>query len=126
MKLPMKFLYHYVFTFVLQDEEISQLKSLPTEDQVKIFIKILHVLGQLPPSIKDSCSILMLNILIEFLPEVMNRSVLEKKCTNGADEMSSYSYIRDVAAFIGVLGNGEPLQVFSRKLLECMELSGAH
>lgn len=112
--------------FVLQDEEISQLKSLPTEDQVKIFIKILHVLGQLPPSIKDSCSIVMLNILIEFLPEVMNRSVPEKKCMNGVDEISLYSYIRDITASIGVLGNGEPLQVFSRKLLECMELNDAH
>jgi hypothetical protein len=112
--------------FVLQDEETSQLKTLPTEDQVKIFIKILHVLGQLPPSIKDSCSVLMLNILIEFLPEVMYRSLLEKKHMNGADEISLYPYVRDIATIIGVLGNGEPLQFFSRKLLESMELSGAH
>jgi hypothetical protein len=112
--------------FVLQDEAISRLKSLPTEDQVKIFIKILHVLGRLPPSIKDSCSILMLNILIEFLPEVMNRSVLEKKCMNGSDEISLYSYVGDIATFIGVLGNGEPLQVLSRKMLECMVLNDAH
>jgi hypothetical protein len=99
---------------------------LPTEDQVRIFIKILYVLGRLPPSIKDSCSILMSNILIEFLPEVMNRSVLEKKCMDDSDEISLSSYVRDIAAIIGVLGNGEPLQILSRKMLECMVLNDAH
>lgn len=111
---------------ILKDETVSRLKSVPTEDQVKIFIKILHVLGRLPPSIKDSCSIVMLNILIEFLPEVMNRSVVEKKCMNGSDEISLCSYVRDIATSIGVLGNGEPLQVLSRKMLECMVLNDAH
>jgi hypothetical protein len=97
---------------------------LSREAQVKIFVKILHVLGQLPPSIKDSCSIPMLNVLLESLPEVLNRSVLEERCLTGCDEV--FLYMRDIATITGVLGNGEPLQVLSRRLMECMVISDGH
>lgn len=85
---------------------------------MKIFIKILHVLGQLPPSIKDSCSVLMLNVLIELLPEIFS------DCATGPIE--TLSFVRDIAISIGVLGNGEPLQIIARKLLECMAVTNGH
>jgi hypothetical protein len=102
---------------------IPQLKNLPTEVKVKILIRVLHVLGQLPPSIKDSCSVLMLNVIVELLPAILNEGVQEKGITGGAAEPS---YIRDIAISIGVLGSGEPLQVLSRKLLECTMISDNH
>jgi hypothetical protein len=87
--------------------------------QAKIFIKILYVLGHLPPSIKDSCSIPMLNVLLESLP-----GAVEGTCVSGCDDVALY--VRDIVTVIGVLGNGEPLQVFSRKLLECVVISDGH
>lgn len=110
--------------FILQEEINTQLKSLPTEEQAKILIKILHILGQLPPSIKDTCSILMLNVLVELLPEIFSDYVQEKEDAAGSVETSSF--LRDIAISIGVLGNGEPLQILSRKLLECMAIGDAH
>ncbi|XP_021914752.1 uncharacterized protein LOC110827415 isoform X2 [Zootermopsis nevadensis] len=109
---------------VLKEEINTQLKSLPTEEQAKILIKILHILGQLPPSIKDTCSILMLNVLVELLPEIFSDYVQEKEDAAGSVETSSF--LRDIAISIGVLGNGEPLQILSRKLLECMAIGDAH
>jgi hypothetical protein len=65
----------------------------------------------------------MLSALIECLPKVFSTSVWEKGCINwnGSDEVSLYA--RDIATISGMLGNGEPLQVLSRKLLKCMGIN---
>jgi hypothetical protein len=110
--------------FALQDEVIQHVKVLPTEEQVKILIKILHILGRLPPAVKDACLIVMLNIVMEFLSEVLDGCVQEKEGTAGSPEMSSY--IRDIATSVGVLGNGESLQVIAKKLLEYVVVSDGH
>lgn len=110
--------------FALQDEIIEHINILQTEEQVKILIKVLHVLGRLPPSIKDACLIVMLNIVVELVSVVLNSGVHEKEGATGSPEMSSY--VRDIATTIGVLGNGEPLQVISKKLLEYGVVAGGH
>ena len=120
---PILCTYSYV-CFALQDEVIQHVKVLPTEEQVKMLIKILHILGRLPPAVKDACLIVMLNIVVEFVSEVLNGCVQEKEGTTGSPEMSSY--IRDIATSIGVLGNGEPLQVIAKKLLEYVVVSDGH
>lgn len=116
-------MYSYV-CFALQDEVIQHVKVLPTEEQVKMLIKILHILGRLPPAVKDACLIVMLNIVVEFVTEVLNGCVQEKEGTAGSPEM--LSYIRDIATSVGVLGNGEPLQVIAKKLLEYVVVSDGH
>jgi len=115
--------YSYV-CFALQDEVIQHVKVLPTEEQMRILIKILHILGRLPPSVKDACLIIMLNIMVEFVSEVLNGCVQEKEGATDSPEMSSC--IRDMATSIGVLGNGEPLQVIAKKLLEYVVISDGH
>jgi hypothetical protein len=60
----------------------------------------------------------MLNVLLESFP-----GVLEGTRVNG-NEVSLY--VRDIATVTGVLGNGEPLQVLSRKLLERVVISDSH
>ena len=115
--------YSYVW-FALQDEVIQHVKVLPTEEQVKMLIKILHILGRLPQAVKDACLIVMLNIVVEFVSEVFSGCVQEKEGMAGSPEMSSY--IRDIATSIGVLGNGEPLQVIAKKLLEYVVVSDGH
>jgi len=117
---PNLFTYSYV-CFAFQDEVIQHVKVLPSEEQVKILIKILHILGRLPPAVKDACLIVMLNIVVEFVSEVLSGCVQEKEGTTGAPEMSSY--IRDIATSVGVLGNGEPLKVIAKKLLEYVVVS---
>ena len=115
--------YSYV-CFVLQNGVIQHVKVLPTEEQVRILIKILHILGRLPPSVKDACLIVMLNIVLEFVSEVLNGCVQGKEGTTDSPEMSSC--VRDIATSIGVLGNGEPLQVIAKKLLEYVVVSDGH
>lgn len=100
---------------------MQHVKDLPTEEQVRILIKILHILGRLPPPVKDACLIVMLNIVLEFVSEVLNGCVQEKEGTTVSPEMSSC--IRDIATSVGVLGNGEPLQVIAKKLLEYVVVS---
>jgi hypothetical protein len=97
---------------------------VPAEEEVKILIKILHVLGQLPHSVKDSCSIVMLNVLLELLPEIFSEYVQGKE--GATCRVETLPYVRDIATNIGVLGDGEPLQVISRKLLECLVVSDGH
>jgi hypothetical protein len=97
---------------------------MPTEEGVKMLIKVLHILGRLPPTVKDACLIVMLNILVESVSEVLNGCVQEKEGTTGSPGISSY--IRDIATAIGVLGNGEPLRVIAKKLLEYMEVCDGH
>lgn len=89
-----------------------------------MLIKILHILGRLPPAVKDACLIVMLNIVVEFVSEVLNSCVQEKEGRAGSPEMSSY--VRDIATCVGVLGNGEPLQVIAKKLLEYVVVSDGH
>ena len=115
--------YSYV-CFALQDEVIQHVNVLPTEEQVKMLIKVLHILGRLPPAVKDACLIVMLNIVVEFVSEVLNGCVQEQEGMTGSPEMSSY--IRDIVTSIGVLGNGEPLQVIAKKLLEYVVVSDGH
>jgi hypothetical protein len=115
--------YSYV-CFALQDEVIQHAKVLQTAEQVKVLNKILLILGRLPPAVKDFCLIAMLNIVVEFVSEVLNGCVQEKEGMIGSPEMSSY--IRDIATTIGVLGNGKHLQVISKKLLEHVVVSDGH
>jgi hypothetical protein len=110
--------------FLLQDDVIQQAKVLPTEEQVKMLIKILHVLGRLPPAVKDACLIVMLKILVEFISEVLNGCVQVEESMTGSPEISSC--IRDIATAIGVLGNGEPLRVIAKKLLEYVVVCDGH
>lgn len=109
---------------ILKDEIIQHINILKTEEQVKILIKVLHVLGRLPPSIKDACLIVMLNVVVELVTEVLNSCVQAKEGTTDSPETSSY--IRDVATTIGVLGSGEPLKVISKKLLEYVVVTDGH
>ena len=115
--------YSYV-CFALQDEIIQHINILKTEEQVKILIKVLHVLGRLPPSVKDACLIVMLNVVVELVTEVLNSCVQAKEGTTDSPETSSY--IRDVATTIGVLGSGDPLKVISKKLLEYVVVTDGH
>jgi hypothetical protein len=110
--------------FCLQDEVIQHVKVLSTEEQVKMLIKILHILGRLPPAVKDACLIVMLNIVVGFVSEVLNGCAQETEGAAGSPDISSY--IRDIAIAIGVLGDGEPLRVIAKKLLEYVVVSDGH
>ncbi|XP_069668993.1 uncharacterized protein [Periplaneta americana] len=105
--------------FILKEEIIPQLKCLPTRVQVKMLIKLLYILGQLPTNIKDSCSIVIINVLVELLPEILNETTRENE-EAASDDVSSY--VTEISTIIGILGNGEPLQILARKLMECMTM----
>jgi hypothetical protein len=110
--------------FTLQDEIIQHINILQTEEQVKVLVKILHVLGRLPPSVKAACLSVILNIVVEFVSKVFSGCVQEKEGKTGFPDTSSY--IRDIATALGVLGNGEPLQVISKKLLDYVVATDGH
>ncbi|PSN47714.1 hypothetical protein C0J52_12149, partial [Blattella germanica] len=80
---------------------------------LNLLIKMMHVMRKLPPSIMDSCSIVMVSVLVD-----MTHSLFRDHNTT---ESERYTYVQDILTNIGGLGNGETVQVLSKKLLECME-----
>ncbi|KAJ9597538.1 hypothetical protein L9F63_011596 [Diploptera punctata] len=94
---------------VTKEKIIPELAS--SEEKLKVFTKMVHILANLPPACSESCSFLAINLLVDLMQDMFDDKITE---------IEKLHYIKDMTTNVGALGNGETQQVLVRKILDCL------
>ena len=97
--------------YAFQEKLIAEVTR--PDEKVKVFIKLLHILGKLPPDCRESCSIFVVNVLVILMEDMFDDGITSEEKLN---------HIKDMATSLGVLDNGELMQIVARKMRDCLDL----